>query len=88
VGPQGAYVWEYGHVDVSLFGHAEGEKQMDAIESDRSEPNATSQKAQANPEKPGRPKDLVDTFADARRAKKKQKRARHRARLRRSHTNG
>ena len=61
---------------------------MDAIESDRSEPNATSQRAQQSPEEHAHPTHRVDTFADARRAKKKQKRARHRARLRRSHTNG
>ena len=30
----------------------------------------------------------LDKFAEARRAKKKQKRARHRAKLRRSHTKG
>jgi len=53
----------------------------------RSEPDATPEKAQANQQQavPERP---VDKFAEARRAKKKQKRARHRAKLRRPHANG
>lgn len=61
---------------------------MDAIESHSSKPNGTSQKAQENAEKNAHPMHRVDALADARRAKKKQKRARHRARLKRSHTKG
>jgi hypothetical protein len=51
---------------------------------DPSEKNPASPKTQtkASPEHP------VDKFAEARRAKKKEKRARHRAKLRRSHTDG
>jgi hypothetical protein len=54
---------------------------------DHSEPEATAQKVQANQPhaSPGLP---VDKFAAARSAKKKEKRARHRAKLRRSHANG
>ena len=43
---------------------------------DRSAPGVTGAKAP------------LDKFAEARRAKKKEKRARHRAKLRRSHTKG
>lgn len=53
----------------------------------RPEPVPPPQETQANPEKHAS-KQSVDKFAEARMAKKKQKRARHRARLRRSHTNG
>ena len=55
---------------------------------DRSEGNATTQQAQMKPEQHASPSPSADKFADARRAKKREKRARHRARLRRSHTNG
>lgn len=61
---------------------------MDTTVADRSETNAALQKAEVSPEKHAPPARSVDKFADARRAKKKQKRARHRAKLRRSHTNG
>ena len=45
-------------------------------------------KAQAKPEQDASPKRPVDKFAEAARARKKAKRIKHRARLRRSHTNG
>jgi hypothetical protein len=61
---------------------------MDPSAADRSEPNVTSQKTQESPEKRAPPERSIDKLADARRAKKKQKRARHRARLRRSNTSG
>ena len=53
-----------------------------------SEQNALPQKTQPETEQQAPPELLVNKFADARRAKKKEKRARHRAKLRRSHTNG
>lgn len=56
---------------------------MDNIAADHSEPKAMPH-AQAGREK----KATVDTFADARRAKKKAKRMRHRAKLKRPHTKG
>ena len=61
---------------------------MDTVATDRAEPDAISQATQVNPEKHVSPKQSIDRFAEARIAKKKQKRARHRARLRRSHTDG
>jgi hypothetical protein len=59
---------------------------MSTIPADRSEPIATT--PVASPERQVRREHSVDKFADARRAKKKQRRAKHRARLRRSHTKG
>jgi hypothetical protein len=61
---------------------AGGEKKMDTA-AIHSEPKAMPQ-AQAAREK----NTTVDRFADARRAKKKAKRVRHRAKLKRSHTKG
>jgi hypothetical protein len=61
---------------------------METTAADRTETNATPGKIQASPEKHGPPQRSADKFADARRAKKKQKRARHRAKLKRSHTGG
>ncbi len=55
---------------------------------DQSEANAAPQKNQPKAEQHVSPERSVDKFADARRAKKKEKRARHRAKLRRSHTDG
>jgi hypothetical protein len=55
---------------------------------DQPEENAAPQKMHAKAAQPASPEKSVDKFADARRAKKKEKRARHRAKLRRSHTNG
>jgi hypothetical protein len=60
---------------------------MDTTASDRSEPIATPQ-ALASPEKHVSLEHPVDKFADARRSKKKQRRARHRAKLKRSNTSG
>jgi hypothetical protein len=61
---------------------------MSTIPANYSEPNETPQKPLARPAKQSPPEHSVDKFAEARRAKKKQKRARHRAKLKRSHTNG
>jgi hypothetical protein len=55
---------------------------------DLTEKNAAAEKAQTKPEQHASPKRAVDKFAEARLAKKKERRARHRARLKRSHTNG
>jgi hypothetical protein len=55
-----------------------------ATSADRSEANARPE-AQASPE---RGSGTVDKYAEARRAKKKAKRVRHRAKLKRSHTKG
>jgi hypothetical protein len=54
---------------------------------DQSKENAAPQ-MQPKTEQHASPERSVDKFADARRAKKKEKRARHRAKLRRSHTDG
>jgi hypothetical protein len=56
---------------------------MDATAADKSEPKAMPQ-AHAAREKNA----TVDRFAEARKAKKKAKRVRHRAKLKRSHTKG
>ena len=61
---------------------------MDTTVADPSEQNAPSQKTQPKAEQQAPPERLVDKFAEARRAKKKEKRKRHRAKLRRSHTDG
>jgi hypothetical protein len=55
---------------------------------DHSEKNAAAQKTQPKAEQHPSPEPSVDKYAEARRAKKKQKRMRHRAKLRRSHTDG
>ena len=55
-----------------------------ATTTDRSE-DKTMPEAQASPEHGSR---AVDKYAEARRAKKKAKRMRHRAKLKRSHTKG
>ena len=54
---------------------------------DHSGENTATQTAQIKPAHSSR-EHPVDKFAAARKAKKKEKRARHRARLRRSHTDG
>jgi hypothetical protein len=54
---------------------------------DQSKENSASP-MQPKTEQHASPERSVDKFADARRARKKEKRARHRAKLRRSHTNG
>jgi hypothetical protein len=51
---------------------------------DQSEDHAASPKTKTKAE----PGHSVDKYAEARRAKKKEKRARHRAKLRRSNTGG
>lgn len=61
---------------------------MDTIAAGRTELYPPPQEARVNPEKHASSIPSTDRFAEARMAKKKQKRARHRARLRRSHTNG
>lgn len=55
---------------------------------DRSEVNVTIQKSQADLEHASAKEHLPDRFVAARVEKKKQKRARHRAKLKRSHTDG
>jgi len=57
---------------------------MDIVTVDEPKKNLTPQKMKADFEQPA----SHDKFAEARRAKKKEKRARHRARLKRSHTDG
>lgn len=61
---------------------------MDVRVADPSEQDAQPQKTQAKAEQQAPPERLVDKFTEAKRAKKKEKRARHRAKLRRSHTDG
>jgi hypothetical protein len=61
---------------------------MDAGTADLSEQNVPPQKTQPKAEQQAPPQRLVDKYAEARRAKKKEKRVRHRAKLRRSHTDG
>ena len=57
---------------------------MNIVTVDESRKNPTEQKMRANSEQPA----AHDKFAEARRARKKEKRARHRARLKRSNTDG
>ena len=57
---------------------------MDIVTVDEALKNPVEQKMRANSEQPA----SLDKFADARRARKKEKRARHRARLKRSNTDG
>jgi hypothetical protein len=61
---------------------------MDTTVADPSGQNELPRKTQPKPEHQAAPERSVDKFAEARRAKKKEKRARHRAKLRRSHTDG
>jgi hypothetical protein len=61
---------------------------MDTTVVDQSAENAVPQKMQPGAEQHPSPERSVDKFADARRAKKKERRARHRAKLKRSHTDG
>lgn len=55
---------------------------------DRAEPAAPKREVHANGGEHAPLKESVDKFADARMAKRKQRRGRLRAKLRRSHTNG
>lgn len=61
---------------------------MDARVADLSEQSTPPQKTEPKAQQQAPPELLVDKFAKARRAKTKKKRARHRAKLRRSHTDG
>ena len=61
---------------------------MDSKTTEQAEEAAATQKGKVRPGPDASAEQSVDKFADAKRAKKKQKRAKHRARLRRSHTNG
>ena len=61
---------------------------METTPADRSEENTTTQKTKMKPEENTAREHSVDKFADARSAKKKEKRKRHRAKLKRSHTSG
>jgi hypothetical protein len=55
---------------------------------DQSKENTTTQKTKMQPEEHASAERSVDKFADARRAKKREKRKSHRAKLKRSHTGG
>jgi len=55
---------------------------------DPSAPEVTPEKAPVIQQQHASPAGPVDKFAEARKAKKKAKRATHRAKLRRSHANG
>ena len=57
---------------------------MDIVTVDEPRKKPVEQKMRANSEQPA----AQDKFAEVRRARKKEKRARHRARLKRSHTDG
>ncbi|PYX91652.1 MAG: hypothetical protein DMG67_09380 [Acidobacteria bacterium] len=59
---------------------------MSTIAVERPEPDAAPEKAKANQQASAA--HPLDKFAEDRRTKKKIKRARHRAKLRRSNTNG
>ena len=61
---------------------------MDPTAADHPEENTTTQKTKMKPEEHASTEHTVDKFADGRRAKRKEKRKRHRARLKRPHTNG
>ena len=60
---------------------------METTPADRSEENTPTQTTKLKPEDAAT-EHSVDKFADARRAKKKEKRKRHRAKLKRPHTSG
>lgn len=60
---------------------------MSTTAADHSEPKAVPE-AQTAGEKHASSHQSVDRFAEARKAKKKAKRVRHRAKLKRSHTKG
>jgi len=61
---------------------------METTPADHSEGNTAIQKTKKKPEEHASTEHSVDKFADARRAKKKEKRKRHRAKLKRPHTGG
>jgi hypothetical protein len=64
------------------------EKNMVTTAADHLEENNTPQKAHMKPTQHASTEHSVDKFADARRAKKKEKRKSHRAKLKRPHTSG
>ena len=61
---------------------------METTPADHSEEKTAAQKTKMKPEEHAATEHSVDKFADARRAKKQEKRKRHRARLKRPHTSG
>jgi hypothetical protein len=67
---------------------ADLEKKMSSIEVDRPELSATAEETNARLGKRSIPHPSTDRFAEARKAKKKANRVRHRARLKRSNSNG
>ena len=65
--------------------HVLGRLKMDTTVAESSEPNAIPEKNLTQHPSPVRP---ADKYADARNAKKKKRRAQHRAMISRSHANG
>jgi len=61
---------------------------METTPANHSEEKTATQKTKMKPEEQASKEPSVDKFADDRRAKKKEKRKRHRARLKRPHTSG
>ena len=61
---------------------------METTPANHSEEKTATQKTKLEPEEHASKEHSVDKFADARRAKKQEKRKRHRARLKRPHTSG
>ena len=61
---------------------------METTPADHLQENTPTQKTKKMPEEHASAEYSVDKFADARRAKKKEKRKSHRARLKRPHTSG
>jgi hypothetical protein len=61
---------------------------METTPADHSQENTPAQKTKKKPEEHASTEHSVDKFADARRAKKREKRKRHRAKLKRPHTGG
>jgi hypothetical protein len=61
---------------------------MEISPADSSKENTPTQTGKMKPAEHASMEHSVDKFADARRAKKKEKRKRHRAKLKRPHTGG
>jgi hypothetical protein len=70
-----------------LYDKIDGGKKMSTTATDAAEPNAVPQ-AQPKAAKTAATPHKVDKYAEARLAKKKQRRRAHRATIRRSNTNG
>jgi hypothetical protein len=70
-----------------VYDKIDGGKKMSATPTDTSEPNAAPQ-TQPKPAKVAATPHKVDKYAEARLAKKKQRRRAHRATIRRSNTSG